>query len=352
MNFHRITPAAILGVAVSGLLACRSDSVSAPDTQQLVSAHRQSGGGGSLVVDDDRKDCRRADYTTIQAAVDAAEPGSQILVCAGTYHEQVLIRKNGLRLFAKGKPGRVVLDGRDEHAMLAGFLLENAHGNLIEGFLVRRYHEAGIWLRPLADQPTTGSSRNTIRRNVTTGAGHDGIQLLASNDNVIEHNVVVDHLAPNGCGVNVFAGSARNVVRHNRLVNNEWGIQIAGGTTLDNVISENKAFGNRGNGIRNIGASGTTIEENRAFGNGFAPSILTDPDDAANTAAGIRIASGSGIVVRDNRAARNLLVDLLKEAAAAATFEDNDCKTSSPLGLCERHKDDDERDEDDEGESE
>jgi hypothetical protein len=155
--------------------------------------------------------------------------------------------------------------------------------------------------------------------------------LFGSNDNVIEHNVVIDNLAANACGVNVVGGSQRNVERHNLATNNEWGIQIISPTTLNNEILRNETLRNRGNGIRNVlGASGTIIENNRAFDNGFAPNPLT----TGTTNAGIRIASGTGIVVRRNHAFDNLLVDLRNDVAVAI-YENNHCWTSSPAGLCE-----------------
>jgi hypothetical protein len=126
MRLHRITPAVILGIAASALGACGPDSVSSPDSRQVLSADLQAGGGSTLVVDDNGADCRDADFTRIQDAVDAAAPGATILVCAGTYLEQVTIATNDLRLLATGKPGDVVLDGLDDHDMVAGFLLENA----------------------------------------------------------------------------------------------------------------------------------------------------------------------------------------------------------------------------------
>jgi Periplasmic copper-binding protein (NosD) len=48
--------------------------------------------GEKLVVDDDLA-CPSADYPTIQAAVNAADPGDTILVCPGVYNEQVTIPK-------------------------------------------------------------------------------------------------------------------------------------------------------------------------------------------------------------------------------------------------------------------
>jgi hypothetical protein len=46
-----------------------------------------------IFVDDDMAQCPGAQYSSIQAAVDAAKPGDTISVCAGTYHEQVFVNK-------------------------------------------------------------------------------------------------------------------------------------------------------------------------------------------------------------------------------------------------------------------
>jgi parallel beta-helix repeat protein len=62
------------------------------------SAHAQalpypSYNGTTLIVDDDKVQCPTAGYTTIQSAVDAASPNSSIVVCPGTYPEQITITK-------------------------------------------------------------------------------------------------------------------------------------------------------------------------------------------------------------------------------------------------------------------
>jgi parallel beta-helix repeat protein len=270
------------------------------------------------VVDNDRMDCPRADFTSVQAAVTAASPGDTILVCEGTYHERVLIAKNDLTLRAKGAPSDVVVDADNlGHALH----ISGASGVTIEGFMVQHGHDNDIQL--------TNASRNTIRKNLLTAAHHDGIELLNADDNLIEQNVSFDNFGANACGINLSAGSERNLVRHNTVRNNEWGIQIFGSN--DNVIFDNEAVGNRGNGIRNVvGSSRTVIDGNRVFHNGFTPHpVLTD-----GTNGGIRLATGTGLVVERNHAFDNLAVDIRQEAAVA-TFENNHCNTSLPPGICE-----------------
>lgn len=306
---------ALSALALVGLLACHSDPVSPSSREGTAPATLGLGGSAVLVVDDNGADCPRANFTSIQAAVAEAEPGSTILVCAGVYEEQVLIDKNELRLLATGKPGTVVLDGEDDPAMIAGFLLNTAEGNLIEGFVVQNYHEAGILL--------VESSRNTIRKNVTTGSPHhDGIQVADSPENVVEHNRSFANTSAIACGINVIGTlSTGNIVRHNETFENQFGVQVAFGAA-NNVIIHNESHDNRALGIRNIVASnGTLIENNRVLN---------------NVQRGISVTGGSnGVLVARNKAFNNDAADLFWDETGAVEFENNHCRFSVPAGLCE-----------------
>jgi parallel beta-helix repeat protein len=287
-----------------------------------------SAGAQPIFVDDDGADCVQATCNTIQAAVDAASPGATILVCPGTYVDERVVltaATNNLQLIAVGAPGTVLLDGTNNSCAIAnnhGFLLNGASSVLVQGFALIRYCE---------EIRLTNANGNTIRRNMMTEAGHDGITLVASSGNLIEHNTAFDNPSANACGINIIGGSTNNLVRNNVVENNEWGIQIAGPPTTGNVVFHNSALDNRGNGIRNVGgASGTVIEGNRAFRNGLDPG----PNTGA-TNAGIRIESGADIRVVRNHAFDNQLVDIRSDVApGAATFENNHCVTSDPFGLC------------------
>jgi parallel beta-helix repeat protein len=263
-----------------------------------------------ILVDDDRAQCKKADFTTIQAAVTAASPGTTILVCAGTYQESVTITTNDLRIRAKGAPGTVVLDGMGQ-TLLAGFYIQNASGDLISGFRIQNFHEAGILL--------DNGDGNTIRRNVTTGAHHDGIELrMGSSANRIAHNLSIDNLAGNACGIQIRdAGSTGNLVRQNVSVNNNWGIRVGLGAT-GNVVFHNRSTDNRAFGILNFsGGDGTSIKSNRVFRN----------------PTGISIQGSSGVTVARNHAFGNTL-DLQWDGMGTNTFRNNHCNTSVPPGLC------------------
>jgi parallel beta-helix repeat protein len=266
------------------------------------------------MVDDDGADCTNADHTSIQAAVNAADPHTAILVCAGIYNERVVVSKNGLRLLAKGAPGTVLLDGNNT-ANFAGnnaFRVLNVSDVLIEGFTTREYFE---------NIRVEGGGGNTVRKNRGTAAGHDPIIVTNSANNLIEQNESFDNLSGNACGVNIAgAGSVGNTVRHNLLTNNNWGIRVQGGATNTNVFG-NESRGNRSHGIQNIGAAtnGTIIENNTAEANPV----------------GIEVNASSNVTVARNRAFQNTIFDLrLLGAGINNLFVNNHCITSSPAGLC------------------
>jgi hypothetical protein len=93
-----------------------------------------AGRSAYLVVDDGGVQCRNATYTTIQAAVDDANPGDKIRVCAGTYFGATV--NKAVRIRAKGKV--IINDGPQTNSFLrAGFYFPgdgSGSGALISGF--------------------------------------------------------------------------------------------------------------------------------------------------------------------------------------------------------------------------
>lgn len=299
-----------------------------------------AGAQAPIFVDDDNADCPQATFNTIQAAVNASPPGATILVCPGIYvNERVVLTgaKNGIQLIAVGRPGTVVLDGTDPSFGFTpnnhGFFLNGTSGVLIQGFALTRYFE---------EIRLTNANNNIIRRNMMTEAGHDGVTLVGSSGNLIEHNISFDNPSANACGINVVGASDNNVIRHNFLSNNNWGINIQNGPT-GNIVFSNVAVNNRSHGILNRRASGTRIENNRVDGNGTGGVSTLFP---GGPRAGIGIQSivsgppaihgpSNNVTVARNRAFNNTVVDLFwDQQGAGNAFENNHCVTSDPDGLC------------------
>ncbi len=67
----------------------------------------QPSAAADLVVDDDGEQCPRADYTNLQDAVDAAQPGETLAVCPGLYAGTITIGADKAGLTLRGRSGRV-----------------------------------------------------------------------------------------------------------------------------------------------------------------------------------------------------------------------------------------------------
>jgi hypothetical protein len=115
---------------------------------------------------------------------------------------------------AKGPLGNIILAGSGA-AQPYGFGLIGAHGVLVEGFVVRNYHD---------DIVLSGASDNVIRGNETTlAAEHDGIELLSNSHwNLVERNVAHDNLHTTSCGISAGGGSSENVIGHNVVFFPRW----------------------------------------------------------------------------------------------------------------------------------
>ena len=280
----------------------------------------------ALVVGNDPEECPEATFTSIQAAVTAADPGSTIRVCPGTYREMVTVAKNDLRIVGMDEPNDVTVEGRPDdpnQAQEAGFLVHNVSGVLIQGFTVRGFHEADILL--------VSANGNVIRNNRTSKSAHDGIQLNSSSDNLIENNVSFDNDATlparaftDACGVLLRLGSSNNTIRRNELFGNAFGILIAGGSN-SNVVSRNDSHDNRRYGIRNLSNAGTLIR-----GNEVEHNIVS----SLGPGRGVSVEASTNVTVTNNEASDNT-PDLFWDGSGSNSFKNNECDTSQPPGLCE-----------------
>ncbi len=144
------------------------------------------------------------DYSTIQAAIDAATPGDTIIVRGGIYCENVVINKS---LYLEAENRTAIIDGNR-----SGDAVRVTVSNVvIRGFTVQNAEWAGIRL-------DWDSNSNTIIDNVMRNNG-SGIVLQDSSKNRITNNSIEN---------NIWNGI--------HLVNNrgEWGNQIIGNNIIGN----------------------------------------------------------------------------------------------------------------------
>jgi hypothetical protein len=127
----------LLGVVLAGALVLTAACGGDDDDDRggaAPAAGEEGSGGDTLQVPED--------YETIQAAVDAAEPGDLVLVAAGTYEESVNVGTDQLTIRGVDR-NEVILDG--------GFSLDNgirvtdADGVAIENLTARNYTKNGFF---------------------------------------------------------------------------------------------------------------------------------------------------------------------------------------------------------------
>ncbi len=185
------------------------------------------------------------DHTTIQAAVDAANPGDTIYIWDGTYNENVVIDKN-LTLIGNGSQTTIV-DGGDIIDVIS---ITAAQCN-ISGLMIRQsgVEHCGIDMRYVD---------NSTIENCTIYHTKYGICAdLDSNNNTIQFNTVYDT-----SHVGIWMRGDGNFIRNNTVYSNPTGIAATGdhNTVKGNHLDENIYSGQLGvfaNEMLHIGNSYT-----------------------------------------------------------------------------------------------
>jgi len=246
-------------------------------------------------------DCGSAAFSTIQAAVDASPAGGSVVVCKGSYEEDVVI---SAPLKLMGQEGAVIhgsptanaecdqngFSGPGSAPCLAGITVKSSHvtvqgltvtGAIGEGILVTGSH-AGSSIGQVVirgnrvigndtdGQPGTGGSPYPTcnPHGEIPGDCGEGIHLMGVHDSIVSRNRVTG----NSGGIllsDELGPTYHNKIGHNVVLGNLWdcGITVVGhsphaldangnpqpsvGGVYDNVILRNRIVGN---GMRDEGA--------------------------------------------------------------------------------------------------
>ena len=164
------------------------------------------------------------DYSTIQAAIDHANPGDIIHVSSGTYHENLFINKT-LTLIGEDKAntiivgseyGCTVIQANLTTVNISGFTIANGtNGIMLEtcnGSIIRDNNinadTTGIWLYH--------SNNNTISDNLLSESGWVGLLLCGhSSKNIILRNTIENKT------IGIELTGRNNLIYHNNFVNNQ-----------------------------------------------------------------------------------------------------------------------------------
>jgi hypothetical protein len=193
------------------------------------------------------RSCQSAAYSTIQSAVTAARSGGTVVVCGGTYHEQVVVSKP-LTLIGKhaiiDQTGvtptfQVTLPGLGTQTIYAAVVLVSSRIT-VTGFTVQNAQGEGILAAGLG-----GTLRGiVISRNVVANNDLGGGVPPKSP----YFQCAAEGQVPGDCGEGVhFAGGvAYSTIRGNLIAGNSGGVLLSDdvGPTHNNLVADNVVTGN------------------------------------------------------------------------------------------------------------
>ena len=254
-----------------------------------------------LLVDDDKVECPTATFTSIQDAINAADAGSLIRVCPGTYREQLSMNKS---LSIEGDNGAIVLPGSmvanttgsSGTPLAAAILVKDAANVGIEGLIVDTANngitECSPHLIGILYQNSSGSIEHNAVRNTKLSVSLNGCQ---SGD-----AIVVQSLGGGTSKVSIEVNSIHDYQK-NGITGNESGTEI---TITKNVVTGlGPTTGAAQNGIQvGFGAKGGVLR-NTVTDNVWAPCV--SPTNCAVNATGILVFQSDDVRVEHNSVATN-----------------------------------------------
>ena len=253
MKLHRhVVRASVVLLSAALLAGTASNLASASGPRQRKTNHGH-GHKGTLYVSPTGKsgaadrNCRSAGYSTVQAAVDAAPPGSTVVVCRGSYTGDVIVPK---RLTVVGQHGAVIRGS------------STAHGNCDQ------LGPSGPGSAPCLAGLTIKSGNVTVEDLTVTGAigegilatgslsGHDITHVVIEGNRVVGNNIggippttrspypqcVEVNQIPGDCGEGIhLMGVSGSLVSHNFVSNNQGGVLLTDefGPTHGNIVQQN-----------------------------------------------------------------------------------------------------------------
>ena len=274
----------------------------------VIAAAPSSASAVTRLVDDDKTQCPSAPFTTVQAAVDVAQPNDLVLICTGVYNESVEVfgaGKNGVRLRSH-QPHTAVIRSDAQDATV--FIRQAANV-----FLER------LRLESAAGSPCTGASWDAV------------LAIEAHGLRLLENRIFAGPQTDPDCGSPLLHGaeigtSLDVLVRDNTIRGYQGsGVALSGVDTsavvMNNDITAGFSGGQAQYGVEVRDGARARILGNRVFDNVGA---FTGIDDPPSGGGGIYLASAAEdllVEVAGNHAARNIVG--IRVATLEANIHDN-----------------------------
>jgi hypothetical protein len=254
-----------------------------------------------LLVDDDKVQCPTAQFSTIQAAIDAASPGETIRVCKGTYHEQLTIQKsltlaadNSVVLSPTGMTANATgLTQSDQIA--AAVLVQNAAFVRISGFRIygaeNQISECSPRLIGVLFQDASGRIEHNAVRHFR----------LNSDPGCQSGNAIEVETSAGGNSIVTISDNSVDDYQKNGITANETGSSV----TIDGntVVGIGPTIGAAQNGIQvGFGASGS-ITNNDVSKHVWSPCVSIA--QCSTDATGILVFESNNIQVSSNSVGTN-----------------------------------------------
>jgi parallel beta-helix repeat protein len=226
--------------------------------------------------------------STIQAAVDSAQPGDAVVVPAGRYHENVVVSTDGITIV--GLPG-AVLDGTGVPGATGIRVAPVSSTGMLHGFRLLRLRVENFARNGVLLQRVDGFA---IIGGTFVDNEEYGIFPVRSSNGVITANE-----ASGSDDTGIYVGQSTNVaISANKAELNTIGLDVENSKLID--VTGNRAMGNTLGlvvqalpGLSIPNTTDVTVRGNR-FSNNNRPNPSTDPDDLLS-----RLPAGTGVLTID-----------------------------------------------------